>query len=292
MLGIPQIDHEMRGISPGHLAIITGYAHSGKTLLTSQVVHRNHDKRIIWFTPDETESLVFIKLASLVSGIPARELEARVHDGDPFALRVLDQVEDEFPDLIIVHAPLTPRLLREATGEAHDMWGATADLVIIDYLDLMRGQELASKADAIKAYGTEHDVPVWCLHQTSRSAGSNGRPMRIDSGAFGGETWATFQLGVWRRKSELMHQISELEAKENKAAWQIDRIEMLRYELRVHEFTVTVNLTKNKRPGGRTLEDGIDFELFADSGQLRQLNGDLPEQYRRGHHLHAIGGTW
>lgn len=290
-VGVPQLDNEMRGLGPGELAIINGFTHNGKTQFTVNVVHQNHDARILWFSPDETEALVFIKLASLVAGLSARELEARVHDGDPAALRLLDQVEEEFPNLVIVHAPLTHKLLREATDEAHDVWGDPADLVIVDYLDLMRGPDLASKADALKAYGIEQAIPLWVLHQVSRSAGRNGQRMAIDSGNFGGETWATFVLGVWRKKHDLAFQLFELERKHDLKPWESDLADQLRYELAVHEFTVTVNLTKNKRPGGHTVETGIDFELMTDSGYLRPLNGDLPVQYRQ-RHLRSVGGAW
>jgi hypothetical protein len=285
-VGVPQIDYEMRGLGPGELAIVNGFTHNGKTQFTVNVVHQNHEAHILWFTPDETESLVFIKLASLVGGTPARELEARVRTGDPTALRLLDQVVEEFPNLVIIHAPLTQRLLREATDEAHDLWGERSDLVIIDYLDLMRGADLASKADAIKAFGIENEVPLWVLHQVSRSAGRHGQRLGIDAGNFGGETWATFVLGVWRRKHELAYQLWELERKDYLKPWEQDRVADLRWQLAKHEYTVTVNLSKNKRPGGRTLEDGIDFELFGDTGEMRLLNGDLPQQYRI-----AGGGT-
>jgi hypothetical protein len=280
-IGVPQFDYEMRGLGRGELAMVVGFTHNGKTQLTVNVVHRNHDARILWFSPDETEALVFIKLASLVAGVPARELEYRARYGDRDVLRLLDQVEQEFPNLHIVHAPLTQRVLREATEEAHDEWGDPADLVIIDYLELLRGHDMASKADSVKAFGIEHQVPLWVLHQVSRSAGRNGQKMGIDSGNFGGETWATFVIGVWRKKHDLSFQLFELERKENKAQWQYDRMDALRYEMGIHEFTVTVNMSKNKRPGGRTMEDGVDFELLSHSGEMRLLNGDLPTQYRR-----------
>lgn len=282
-VGVPQLDHEMRGIGPGELAMVNGFTHNGKTQFTANVIHQNHDARILMFTPDETEALVFIKLTALVTGLSAREVEAKVHDGCPHMLRLLDQVEEEFPNLIVVHAPLTQKLLREATEEAHDMWGDPADLVIVDYLDLLRGPDLPTKADALKAYGIEQAIPLWVLHQVSRSAGRNGQRMGIDSGNFGGETWATFVLGVWRKKHDLAFRLFELERKHDLKPWEREMCDQLRYELAIHEFTVTVNLSKNKRPGGRTVEDGIDFELMQDSGYLRPLNGDLPVQYRRSH---------
>ena len=280
-IGIDPIDRQMRGIGTGHLCIVNGYAHSGKTQLTLNIIHHNRDKNIAMFTPDEPGALVFCKLASLMWDVPAVQLEQRVKSGDRDAMRMLDETEEWFPNLLVFDRPLTPKTMRLSYEEACDHWGAEGDVVVIDYLDLVQGSEhVAGKADAVKAFGTDNDVPVILLHQTSRSAGTNGRPMRIDSGNFGGETWATFQLGVWRKRDAITHELGELRAKYQLKDWEVDRIGHLERELAIHQYTLTVNLTKNKRPGGGRIEDGIDFELY-DTGAMRMLNGDLPGQYLR-----------
>jgi hypothetical protein len=43
---------------------------------------------------------------------------------------------------------------------------------------------------------------------------------------------------------------------------------------------VTINLLKNKRPAGQLVDD-VDFELNAMTGRLRELNGELPRQYKQ-----------
>jgi len=287
-LGIEPLDREMRGWSPGHLAMVVGYSHSGKTLLTLNAIHHNRDKRIAWFIPDEPGALVFTKLASLVWDVPAAILEERVQRGDREAMRMLDETVEEFPHLLIFDRPLSPKLMRRSYEEATDWWGQDGDLVVVDYLDLVQaGESLASKADAVKMFGTDNDVPVMLLHQTSRSAGANGRPMRIDSGNFGGETWATFQLGVWRKYDAITHELGELRGRQFLKDWELDRVAHLEREQAVHRYTLTVNLNKNKRPGGQRIEDGIDFELY-DTGHLRMLGGDLPAQYLRAYGLRSV----
>ena len=281
-VGIPAIDREMRGISPGHLAMIVGYSHSGKTLVMLNIIHHNRDRRIALFTPDEPAPLVLTKFASLVWGIEAAQLERAVAVGEPHAIRMLHQTVEEFPNLLIFDQPLTQRTLRQGYEEACEEWGEGGDLVVIDYMDLVQGPDsIGPKMDMVKAFCTEADVPVIGLHQTSRSAGTNGRPMRIDSGNFGGETWATYQLGVWRKKASIVTELAELQARSYQQDWVLDRISVLQHELRIHEFTLTVNLNKNKRPGGQLILEGVDFELMLDTGYLRQLDGDLPSQYLR-----------
>jgi hypothetical protein len=290
-LGIGPFDHEMRGISPGHLAMLVGYTHSGKTLLALHVMRHNHDKRIALFIPDEPAPLVLTKLASLTFGITARELEARVADEDPNALRMLHETVEEYPNLVIFDKPLNPRTMRNGFEEATDHWGENADLVIVDYLDLLQGRDLAARADCVKAFGSDNDVPMVVLHQPSRSAGAQGRKMRIDSGGYGGETWATFQIGVWRKKNAIEAEFEELDARREKSNAVLERMDELQREARIHEYTLTANLNKNKRPGGR-LVDGLDFEVDLESGALRLLHGDLPRQFQQTRHLRVAGSSY
>ena len=62
-LGFNEIDAEMRGIAPSEMCLINGYSHSGKTLALLQILVANHDKRVIYFCPDEPRTLTLIKLA-------------------------------------------------------------------------------------------------------------------------------------------------------------------------------------------------------------------------------------
>jgi hypothetical protein len=57
-------------------------------------------------------------------------------------------------------------------------------------------------------------------------------------------------------------------------------LDFLRHEQRVHEYTVTINLLKNKRPAGQLVDD-IDFELDVATGRLTDLSGALPDQYHQ-----------
>ena len=161
--------------------------------------------------------------------------------------------------------------------------------MIVDYLELVRaGDSLSAKAEFVKGFGSDRDVPMAVAHQVSRSAGSRGQSMRIDSGNFGGETWATFQIGVSRRKSAIIAELGDLRAKAYKSDFTYDRIQMLEHDLVIAEYTVTINLNKNKRPSGRLVGD-IEMEMDLETGVLTPLNGDIPRQYRERHnHLRVV----
>ncbi len=281
--GIEEFDAEMRGVGPGHLCVIVGYSHSGKTLLLTDILRRNREKRIAFFSPDEPATLTLTKLASLSTGIPARDLEERVSSGDEEAVGILEYIaEEEYPNLAVFAKQLTPDVLQRGYDEACHVWDAEADLVVIDFLDLVQAGEIATaKFDFVKGWGIEHNVPIILIHQTSRSAGSGGQAMTISSGNYGGEQHATFMLGVRRKKAALLDAIRELEKKLDRKfdADDAQRLSELQHDLAIHEYTLTVNLVKNKRPGGR-LVDEMDFELEIDTGRIRPLHGDLPAQYR------------
>jgi hypothetical protein len=283
--GIPQFDAEMRGLSPGHLGVVVGYSHSGKTQLVLHMLRNNREANIAWFTPDEPGPLLLTKLTSLTHNIPARILEERVASGDREAIALLRQTaEEEFPNLIVFDKPLTPSVLNDGYKEACDVWGAAADITVVDYVDLVQGPEVVpQKFDILKSFVSVNETAMWAIHQTSRSGGAEGKAMTISSGNYGGEQHATMMIGVRRKVSAISAEIGEQRVKmlRNPTEATAERIKELEYEMGIAAFTLTANVVKNKRPGGG-LVDEIDFEIAMSTGRIFQLaNGDLPQQWLR-----------
>lgn len=281
--GQAEFDYEMRGLGSGHLMGLIGYSHSGKTQwLSSKVLRSNKDKRIIFYLPDEPAPLLLAKLASIESGIPARELEQRVAARDSEAIKLLrDTALELFPNLVVYDKPLTPALMRDGYNEACDVWGSEPDLMVVDYVDLVQvGETAQTKFDFLKGFNSEREGRMIAIHQTSRSAGADGKKMTISSGNYGGEQHCTFMVGVRRKKSSLMAEAAELQERVNKGSdAAANRLAEVEHALRIHKYTITVNLVKNKRPGGGLVDD-IDLEIDVDTGRLYDLpNGDLPSQY-------------
>lgn len=105
----------------------------------------------------------------------------------------------------------------------------------------------------------------------------------MSSGSYGGEQQATSIIGVRRRKYEIASEIIELQEKlaRNHSDKAQERLDSLLYDQRIHEYTLTLSLLKNKRPAGQLVDD-VDFELDIRTGRLWQLkNGELPDQYIR-----------
>ena len=283
-LGIARIDTEMRGIAPGEIAMVLGFAHGGKTLLLLHTLRHNRDKHVALFIPDEPRELVLIKLTCITHNIDARVLEQRVANHDQEAINLLHQTANEdYPNLAVFDQSLNASDMERGYNELCDVWGQAPELVVVDFLDLVQaGETVPDKANFLKGFGRKHDVPLLVLHQTSRHAGADGRKPTMSSGAFGGEQQATAILGVRRRKYEIQTEINELIEKLNRGGSERsqERLDYLRFEQKIHEHTVTVNLLKNKRPAGQLVDD-VDFELNAMTGRIRELNGELPRQYRQ-----------
>lgn len=284
-LGVEPLDREMRGIAPGELSMLIGYSHGGKTLALLHALRSNRDKRVVFFIPDEPRTLVLIKLACMHHGIDARDLERRISEGEKEAIDILrSTAEEDFPNLAVFDQPLVPSDMERAYNEASEVWGDKPELVVVDYLELIEaGETVFDKANYLKGFGRRHDVPLLALHQTSRSSGAEGRKLTMSSGAYGGEQQATSIIGVRRKKYEIQSEMIELgeRLERNHSEKAQDRLESLKLDQRIHEYTLTLSLLKNKRPAGQLVDD-VDFELDIRTGRLWELkNGELPDQYLR-----------
>lgn len=283
-LGIARIDAEMRGIAPGEIAMVLGFAHGGKTLLLLHSLKHNREKHIALFIPDEPKELVLIKLTCITHNIDARILEERIAKNDKEAINLMKETAYEhFPNLAVFDQSLSSADMERGYNEVCDVWNQAPELVVVDFLELIQaGETVPEKATFLKGFGRKHDVPMLVLHQTSRHAGADGKKLTMSSGSYGGEQQATAILGVRRKKYEIQSEITELIEKLNRSSSERtqERLDFLRYEQKIHEHTVTVNLLKNKRPAGQLVDD-VDFELNAATGRLRDLNGELPRQYRQ-----------
>ena len=280
--GINELDSEMRGTAPGELTMWLGFSHSGKTLALTKALIHNRNKRILFFQPDEPKVLTLVKLACAYHGIAAVELEKRIADDDEEAKALLRATANEvFPNLIVIDQPLITANMERGFDEACDVWNASPELVVVDFLELLEDIEMVpAKATYLKGFGRRYDVPMWVLHQLSRTSGADGRQVTISSGAYGGETQATHLIGVRRKKSEIIARLKALREQKQTERTE-EEIADLEFQLRIHEFTISVNLVKNKRPGGDLLPE-VDYELIKSTGQLLPLGpSELPRQYRQ-----------
>jgi hypothetical protein len=216
----------------------------------------------------------------VANGVNAYELEQQVADNDPRGIDLLKHTAiEQFPNLAVFDQPMNLSDMEKAMGETTSALGKPA-VMVFDYLELLQGGDegIPSKANTIKAFGKRHHVPLVVLHQSSRSAGAEGRKQTISSGAYGGEQQASHIIGVRRKKFDIqaqMQEINEKLAKGTATERLLERLDLLRYEERIHENTLTLNLVKCKRPAS-TLLDDMDFEIEQGTGRLLPLGDALP----------------
>jgi KaiC/GvpD/RAD55 family RecA-like ATPase len=274
--GFNDLDMQVRGVAPSEMCLINGFSHSGKTLFLLQILVANRDKVVIYFCPDEPRTLTLIKLACLVHKVKGRELEEGIANNEPGAIKMLEETAREwFPNLAVFDQFMNLSDMEKSLIEVDKHLGQPR-LMVFDYLELLNGDDtVPAKANTIKAFGKRHNIPLIVLHQSSRTAGADGKKQTISSGAFGGEQQASHIVGVRRKKFEIESQIREIVEKLDKSTASerlLERLDVLRYDQQLHENTLTINLVKCKRQDAQLLDD-MDYEIEAGTGRLLRING-------------------
>jgi hypothetical protein len=224
---------------------------------------------------------VLIKLVSLEYGVMAQDLEWRIANGDEGALKLIrDTAEQDYPNLAVFEDVDDLDSMHRALDEVESYWDDPTELIIFDFVDLLTYGDAAAegatrqKIKAIKAFGRKR-APLMALHQTSRTAGADGAEQTISSGSFGGESEATYLVGVRRKRDYWGAAIRELEEKRRRStSWgkkDDEKLDEARWQLRQHLDTVTFTLLKNKRPPC-TLVSEADFQLDANTGRISTLD--------------------
>jgi hypothetical protein len=250
-------------------------------MLVTQMILNNPDRRIVLFTPDETRVLVLVKLASIVHGVSAEEMEEKIAIGDQSAIDMVRSTATEhFPNLAVFDAALGLQQMTKACGEVEDAIGRP-ELVIYDYIKLLPDHDdVIASYNAIKGWGKNERVPLVVIQQSSRTKGRDGAVVDMDSGEFGGEQQSTFMIGVRRKKDQAKGQLREIDAKLKGNPRDREGLEAAREDaldqLVRHKNTLTFNLVKNKRPPSRLVDD-IDFRIDPETGKVHPLEGSFGE---------------
>lgn len=289
--GIDKLDLAIRGTAPGELTLIQGHVHSGKTLVATSIMVENHDKPFAVFTPDETRTLILTKLTAQETGVGAEKLEEMIQADDTEAHAFLMETANKYGKLAVYDESVTIRDMEHMMAEATHALGEKPRGVIFDYVELLDGiDDVKAQLSALKRFGKEQNVAMFCIHQTSRTAGAGGRKLTINSGAYGGEQQSMHVIGVRRKKYMYYQLMAELE---EKMQGTVNGTLLANYEAKYNEIknillpssenTVTVSLVKNKRPPCKLIDD-IDFLLDPVTGKLvreKREDDDLPNHWEQ-----------
>ncbi|MDX1520361.1 MAG: replicative DNA helicase, partial [Anaerolineae bacterium] len=186
MIGIPtglaDLDKLLGGLQRSDMLVMAGRPGMGKTSMALSIAlqaARRYQKRVAIFSLEMSDEQLVQRLVSAETGIDSQRL------------RLGDIREDEWPTFIqatnlLANAPIfiddTPAIsvleLRSKARRLHAEYGL--DLVIVDYMQLMRGdfrsenrqQEISFISRSIKALARELNIPVMALSQLSRQVES------------------------------------------------------------------------------------------------------------------------
>jgi replicative DNA helicase len=196
LIGIPtgfvDLDKLLGGLQRSDMVILAARPSVGKSSLALSIAHnaaKKHNQRVAFFTLEMSNEQIVQRLISAETGINSQSLrrgEIEDHQWGRFVKATNDLAETHF---YVDDTPGVSALeLRTKARRLHSEVGV--DLVVVDYLQLMRGdvrsenrvQEISAISRGLKALARELDVPVLALSQLSRSVESrtDKRPMLSD----------------------------------------------------------------------------------------------------------------
>lgn len=196
MIGIPtgfsDIDRLLGGLQRSDMVILAARPSVGKTSLALSIAHnaaKKHGQRIAFFSLEMSSEQVVQRLISAETAIDSQRLRrGDIAEGEwgRFMKATSDLAEtlfyiDDTPSISALELRTKARRLHAEVG---------IDLLVVDYLQLMRGdfrsenrvQEISTISRALKALARELNVPVLALSQLSRSVESrqDKRPILSD----------------------------------------------------------------------------------------------------------------
>ncbi len=196
MIGIPtgfaDIDKLLGGLQRSDMVILAARPSVGKTSLALTIAHnaaKKYRQRVAVFSLEMSNEQVVQRLISAETGINAQRLrrgEIEEAEWGRFMKASSDLAEtylyiDDTPGISALELRTKARRLHAEIG---------IDLIVVDYLQLMRGdfrsenrvQEISSISRALKSLARELNVPVLALSQLSRGVESrtDKRPILSD----------------------------------------------------------------------------------------------------------------
>lgn len=208
------------GIAKGEVLMMLAYSGVGKTWWGGNVVINNPDVASVFFSLEMQGRALAQRLAACRYEVPTAEIEESVRlNGNAWALERLVQ---DYPWLAIDDTPANSlNTMQDTLQKVGDHWGRPPELVVLDYLELVKAGPALSSLEAVdkvsrslKDFARKNDVAFIVLHQTNANEGARiqgdygrGGGSRVDNGhlkltrkaaRFGGDVAADYTVGVYK----------------------------------------------------------------------------------------------
>jgi replicative DNA helicase len=196
VIGIPtgfgDMDKLLGGLQRSDMVILAARPSVGKTSLALSIAHnatKRFKQRVAFFSLEMSNEQVVQRLISAETGIDSQRLRRGKLSDDEWGRFMKAYSELSGILFFIDDSPgLSALEMRTKARRLHAEYGV--DLMVVDYLQLMRGdfrsenrvQEISSISRALKALARELNVPVLALSQLSRGVESrtDKRPILSD----------------------------------------------------------------------------------------------------------------
>lgn len=182
--GLRDLDQKCGILEPGTLTILGARPGMGKTALGLEIALRQskQGKRIAFFSLEMPENQLLQRMISNQLRIPFRRIREQEFAMEE-ALQLFDQKPQDLPIFIDDTAAISPIELGAKIAQLKSL--GPLDLVIVDYLQIMRGSgskyasreaEVSSISRELKALSKQESVPIMALAQLSRETEKRTNP--------------------------------------------------------------------------------------------------------------------
>jgi replicative DNA helicase len=202
--GLDPIDLLIEGPACGEVCVFLGRSYSGKSIIAQNIMWRNRDKGIMFFSLEMHYFLALQRLFAMWSDMPNTDIHHLTSSGSlPI---ILDQMPDDFADHVIVdQSGLTPGDMWRYIQQYEAAYGKKPAAIIVDYLELIGGAKTSGEgwlgtekvAQEMKELAKSAEIPVFLIHQSNKDQPAWTAPT-MDSARGGGFTEADFVVGMWR----------------------------------------------------------------------------------------------
>jgi replicative DNA helicase len=183
LIGIPTsfspLDKLLGGLQPSDLIIVAGRPSMGKTSLVLSIAQnaaRKFNQRVAIFSLEMSSEQVVQRLVSAETGIDSQRLRlGDLKDDEWHLFGEATGILSEIPIFLDDTPSISALQMRTKARRLHAEHGL--DMIIVDYLQLMRGdtklenrvQEISAISRSLKGLARELNVPVVAVSQLSRA---------------------------------------------------------------------------------------------------------------------------
>jgi len=163
------------GLGKGEVGCILAPQGIGKSWLLDAIgmAAIRQGKRVVHYTMELSQEYTGLRYDTILTGIQSRDIKDNVH-------LVREAIDGISGQLIIKYFPTKSVTTNALMAHAHRMaqLNQKPDLIIVDYLGLLRGidkgsakhEELGNIIEELRGMAGELEVPLWTAHQTQRSS--------------------------------------------------------------------------------------------------------------------------